>query len=293
MHVNATMTQPRRGAGVLAVALTSALTGCILLNPAYDSDTVATEGGSETGGGESSSSTFGDTEGEPICAGDGCLYLDPPPIACYEFEELGATLVDSRECGHDGEQSGVSAVDGVYGSGLRVSEGSSLTIPGGVWQPLASFSVSMWIALPSQPYDETMVLVEKEGHFKLSLLPPDGPMGNWQISCSVVDNVFKADAAVLYTDGKWHMISCICVAPEDDPGTCATLLVYRGGNLYSPSDTGLSKPIENDSPMTIAPNFRGCIDSLQVWDRALTEAELDALYDGGLGEPNTPCPPPP
>ncbi|MCA9657049.1 MAG: LamG domain-containing protein [Myxococcales bacterium] len=293
MTVTATMTQPIRDAAGLAVALTIALAGCILQNPAYDGDTVATEGGSESGGSQSGSATLGDSEGDPICAGDGCLYLDPPPIACFEFEELGATLVDSRECGHDGAQSQVSAVDAVYGGGLRISEGSSLTIPGGVWRPLASFSLSLWVALPSQAYSETMVLLDKQGHFKLSLVPPEDPLTqNWQISCEVVDNKFIAEAAVLYTDGKWHMISCVCVAPESDPGTCEQLLLYRDGKLYQPSETGLSKPTENDSPTAIAPSFRGCIDSLQVWDRALTQAELDALYEAGNAEPNTPCPPP-
>ena len=49
MTVTATMTQPIRDAAGLAVALTIALAGCILQNPAYDGDTVATEGGSESG----------------------------------------------------------------------------------------------------------------------------------------------------------------------------------------------------------------------------------------------------
>ncbi len=266
-------------------------TGCVILNPAYDgvsssggSGSESESGGSETGGG---SMTIGNTEGEE-CGSDRCLYLDPPSIACYEFEDEAGVLTDERGCGRDGTADGIETVPGIFGNAARVSDGSSIEIPSGVWPELPNLTITAWIALPpSQDSDAT--LFRKPGHFQIGLLAPPEPMKNWKISCAVVDNVQNAEYSVLSTNGAWNMISCGCIAPADNPGLCARVFSSVNANYKEGNDSNLSKPLENDAVLEIAPVFGGCIDSIQVWDRALKDAELVALYNLGKDTMPEPC----
>ncbi|MEZ4385708.1 MAG: LamG-like jellyroll fold domain-containing protein [Nannocystaceae bacterium] len=289
-----TTPQPGRSARVAALVLVFAgAGGCRIDNPAYDGDSFASDSDSGTDsastGTESDSATLGDTQGAQ-CDGDACLYLDPPPIACYEFEALGAdVLVDGRQCDRDGSVSGVAPTQGVHGQGVVVGETSAISVPGGVWPELPSLSLTAWFALTDPPYDAPMRLLSKDGHFDLAIIPPDDPLTqSWRVTCAFVDNAITADAAVLYTDGKWHLVACSCLAPVDNPNVCAEVQLFVDGKLYPPAEIGLSKPLQNGSTTAIAPSFRGCLDSVQVWDRTLTADELGELFE--LASP-APCVP--
>ncbi len=265
--------------------------GCVILNPAYDEPSTSGESGSESESGDSetsnSSMTIGDTEGEK-CESDRCLYLDPPSIACYEFEDEADILTDERGCGRDGAVTGIETVPGVYGKAARIADVSSIEIPGGVWPELPNLTITAWIALPPSQ-DSTATLFRKPGHFQIGLIAPPDPMNNWKVSCAVVDNVQNAEYSVLSTNGAWNMISCGCIAPADNPGLCSRVFSSVNANYKEGNDSNLSKPLENDAVLEIAPVFGGCIDSVQVWDRALKDAELVELYNHGKDNMPAPC----
>ncbi len=282
----------RRGSAAFALGASLALfhaTGCILANPAYDAPSTSGGSDSDTGGSATTggSMTIGDTVGEQ-CESELCLYLDPPPIACYEFEEDSDMLLDERGCGRDGSISGVTKVPGVHGSGIRVADTSAITVPGGVWPNLPSLTITAWIAIPADKSVDAL-LFRKEGHFDISLKAPPDPMKNWKLTCVVGDNTLSAEYPVLSANGAWNMISCGCVAPPDNPALCASIFSSVNVAFNPGDDSNISKPEENDATLEIAPDFDGCVDSVQVWSRALTDAELVALYNFGKDMMPSPC----
>lgn len=271
-----------------AIALLHAA-GCILPNPAYDTPSTGGDSDSGTAGSTTSdgSMTIGNTAGEQ-CESELCLYLDPPPIACYEFEDDSAVLTDERGCGRDGTISGVTKVPGVHGSGARVTDTSMIIIPGGVWPELPNLTITAWIAIPTDKNDDAL-LFRKSGHFEVGLRAPADPMMNWKLTCAIVDNKLSADYSVLSANGAWNMISCGCVAPPNDPGLCTSVFSSVNGSIIPGDDSNLSKPLENEATLELAPDFDGCVDSIQMWSRALTDVELVALYNFGKGTMPSPC----
>jgi len=245
----------------------------------------ASTGGVTTGTG-TGTTTIADSEG--MC-GDDCQYLDPPPIACYEFEDLSA-LVDSRECGFDGALSGVEAVDGVVNMGARVDANSTLSVPGGLLPELPEFTLTAWIAIPAET-EGAYVVLNKDQHVLASLTPP--PMGSskWKVNCTIGANELNAEQVALSPDGKWHMLACGCDSVPNNSDVCAPFTGLNGARVQG-EGPWLTRPLSNSSEFEITPNYDGCIDSIQIWDRALTTEELVALHQKGIAMMPPACPAP-
>jgi len=255
---------------------------CSLQNPSYSS----TSSGSSTSGSSTSASSTTTTEGE-ACPSDRCNYLDPSPIACYEFEDPNE-LTDDTECGYNGTILSVSAVSGAHAQGIRVTDNSEI-IADGKWPDFPSFTVSSWIALRDGAADsEDFTLFIKGTQFKLSLqhpVPPDAL--SWRLFCSIGKNAVTSDSPPLNIDGKWHLVGCGC-AKTDTEGSCAEIFAFTDKSRYLGNEF-LKNPLMLNSDLEIAPDFDGCIDSVQIWDRALTGDETLALYNAGREETNMDC----
>lgn len=269
--------------GALSLVASLAL-ACSLPNPSYSSMSSGSSTGNSTS--EASTSSTGGSTAEASCPGNRCTYIDPLPIACYEFEMLD-TLIDDSECGHNGIISNVTPAPGVHGVGARIDYTSEISV-GGTWPELPSLTFSLWVALQQPVSSEPLVLLRKKQQFGLRLTPPTGPNESWNVNCKIGGNIsMKVPMKELTHDGSWHLVGCGCLEGAV-PEKCAEVFVFVDEHRETRSDFSDDKPLMIAADLEIAKEFEGCIDSVQIWDRALTSTETAALLIAG--EPSDdPC----
>lgn len=82
------------------------------------------------------------------------------------------------------------------------------------------------------------------------------------------------------TDGSWHHIACVC---EED-GTCK---MYVDGVLQTTTGTQSGTITNSTLPFQVGGTtggiWNGAIDQVLYWDRPISQAEVDALYNSGNG----------
>ena len=82
-------------------------------------------------------------------------------------------------------------------------------------------------------------------------------------------------------DNAWHHVAVV-VKEGEPPNLHDNVRLYRDGELAEVDDIGLLDlwPIEtgDELDVVIGRGFRGAMDDLRVYDRALSEDEVQALY---------------
>ena len=123
----------------------------------------------------------------------------------------------------------------------------------------------------------------------------DLPEGEFNVTFWMTNLVWPADTYVVTsgdkTSGVWHHVA---VLREGD-----TTRLYFDGVLEDETvsaDTALD--VDNNEPVMIGahswgPTFPGLIDEVELFDRALTDAEILAIYEAGSDGKIKPPPPPP
>jgi hypothetical protein len=85
-------------------------------------------------------------------------------------------------------------------------------------------------------------------------------------------------------DGQWHHIAVV-VREGSPPNLHDDVKLYRDGEVAEIDDIGLLDlwPIDTGEKedVTIGRRFRGAIDELRIYDRALSEDEIKSLFKGG------------
>ena len=82
-------------------------------------------------------------------------------------------------------------------------------------------------------------------------------------------------------DNEWHHVAAV-VHDADLPNLHDDVTLYKDGKLAEIHDIGLLDlwPIEtgSDLDVTIGREFKGIIDDVRIYDRALSEDEIEALF---------------
>jgi hypothetical protein len=202
--------------------------------------------------------------------------------AYYDFEEPGVRVVDRTGNGHGGRLHGASRRAGRSGTVLDVDHGSCATVgsadalvPGD-----GGYTTALWFrtaTVPSRNYEERQGLAIKRAgsravrwHFVLH-----GDRVQLDVRGSGDGARVRSERG--YVDGHWHH----AVGVRDADG----LALYVDGELRDSREASLGT-VDPASPLYLGAQpeyprplyYEGRIDDLAVFPRALSAAEVRALY---------------
>ncbi|MBL7187107.1 MAG: LamG domain-containing protein [Phycisphaerae bacterium] len=214
---------------------------------------------------------------------------DPSLVGWWTFDDgSGTTPLDSSDYGRDGEFVGSPEwTDGHTGGALRVSQGNYVVIPGykGVLGPISRTCMA-WIKTTTAPgviFGWAPVVAGAKWIVRIN----DGG----QLRCEV-HNGYHYGTTIL-TDDQWHHVAVVLV-DDGSPDVVETLL-YVDGVLETSNADSADEPINTaeDMDVTIGQNphatnrwFDGLLDEARIYDRALTQAEIQAVMnEAGQGFP--------
>ncbi|MCB9653379.1 MAG: LamG domain-containing protein [Deltaproteobacteria bacterium] len=187
----------------------------------------------------------------------------------------GVTIENSATTGldavaHSRDGRGLEFVDGILGQALSFNAGDdSIDVFGasaGIIEP--EFTVAFWIRMPSLQRTELFADGAASTGFHLSLLD-DGNI-DWTIFGAT-------DATVVghLRPDVWQHVAFIY-------NRGAVQVYYNGASwqVLAGEAPGIQASME---PWTLGRHFVGAVDEVAVWSRALSEAELEAIYQRARG----------
>jgi len=202
----------------------------------------------------------------------------------WALEEASGTIYDAttNNCDSTG-QSVTYGSTGILNDCLSFNGSSNYVRFGNVCQPTSALSISVWVKCGA--FAEEKWVVENAGYdtgycgYRLTISTANG----WTYMLSNNDNML--DQYVSFAnmhDNNWHHL-CFTWAggttyyytdgSKTAGGSWANTLIYT-----SPTGLGFG---QND---LFGGNFySGLIDEVGIWSRALTDAEVAFLYNGGTG----------
>ena len=227
--------------------------------------------------------------GDPACPVD--------MIAYWELEESGGPYLDSYG-DHDGAHTGTAPaqVAGMFGNAQDfASTTTGIDIPSDAdfdWGANDSFSIEFWV----QPDVD-----ECKDHSRVVVGRDDQTGIQWWVGCAAVsgaatfqlddsDTVRKVVKGVNITDGAWHHI----VAVRDGTNNFIHLYVDNvlnsvatntyTGDFTAAADANINIGWFNHRiDLPAVHRFRGVIDEVAIYDRALTSNEVAFHFKGGKG----------
>jgi hypothetical protein len=221
----------------------------------------------------------------PLLAADsvGTLSLDNDPhlVGWWKFDEAtGKTATDSSKQAHPGTLEGAlsfdsSSVPGRVGKALKFEgNGDGVRITGykGITGTQAR-SIAVWIKTAASSGDLVAWGTDEHGQMwtfghvrgRVGVTPKGGYL------------YMKAGTH----DDAWHHVA-VTVEAADPPNLHDHAKLYRDGEVAEIDDIGLLDlwPIEtgNSLDVTIGRGFKGVLDDLRLYDRALSEDEIKAIF---------------
>lgn len=227
----------------------------------------------------------GDGDDIPIVTEDaGPAPPDPSLVLHYTFDaDEGTTVVDSSPAGNDGRRVGATPVAGRVGSGALAFNGTSNYVVGGPVGALGSaWTVAMWFKTEEFAFGRSLFEANWTDNFSnpssgltLTMSPNGGGLVGMNLGTSsslisftalnewhhVVVTVSGLQVTAYY-DGKQSFSR---TSDKALPTTFANVQIARG---TAPGATGSS------------PYFKGQLDDVRVYERALAAAEVTTLFDG-------------
>ena len=216
----------------------------------------------------------------------------------WALEESSGTIYDATDNNCDSTAQSVTyGGSGILNNCLSFNGSSNYVRFGNVCQPSSALSISVWVKCGA--FAEEKWVVENAGYdtgycgYRLTITTANG----WAYMLSNNDNMLDqyVSAASIH-DNNWHHL-CFTWAggtsyyytdgSKTAGGSWANTLIYT-----SPTGLGFG---QND---LFGGNFySGLIDEVGIWSRALTDAEVAFLYNGGSGRscytaPASPSPTP-
>ena len=171
--------------------------------------------------------------------------------------------------------------------------------------PAESFTIDAWIRAdslapvatildkrinPSDPIGYSLFVANGRLGFQMADGSGGGGVCGPSASCQ---NYGEPTASI--TVGNWHFIA-VTVQRCDPNGGPGVGRLYVDGNIvltFAPRKGNMNNPanllIGARQPAFGGANFRGCIDELEYFKRALTQAELQAIYNAGSNGKCKPC----
>ncbi|MFB3819065.1 MAG: LamG-like jellyroll fold domain-containing protein [Candidatus Methylomirabilales bacterium] len=195
-------------------------------------------------------------------------------VAAYSLNAAsGGTVPDASGNGWSGTVSGAWATAGRYGNGLAF-DGANDLVDTRYAANLPRWTVSVWVRSPAAPsWGRASGPVHREKNFQI----------NWNH-----ENAAFRGAAAVQVNGVWHAASFGPLAANTWYHLTATydgetLRAYRNGVLVSSNSSPSGSPAAESATMKLgrhaaaAQYFRGTVDEVRVYNRALSQAEIQAV----------------
>jgi len=218
----------------------------------------------------------GGQEGKPIT-----LDTDPNLVGWWKFEEAsGKTAADSSRYGHNGTLKGdlsfeKNSTSGRIGKALRLQGRDNYVETTGYKGVTGTRprTVTAWIRTTADQGDVISWGADDYGKMwifgfirgRIGVTPRGGYL---YINDAVHDN-------------QWHHLAAV-VRKAEMPNLHDDVKLYKDGTLAEIHDIGLLDlwPIETGSKfgVRIGRGFNGLIDDVRIYDRALSEDEINALF---------------
>jgi hypothetical protein len=184
--------------------------------------------------------------------------------------QVAGKFVDAAQVNNAGAGALATAIDGSLDGSLSFSGGGDCTLTG--WVKLDNLSVQHIISkghYPTDPFDEWSIgVVNVAGMHKFQI------QNNW----SGANLRFFLTSSLVLSTGVWYFIAMRKLGDVTTFRVNATVDTHTetgGFPVYTTAYPTKIGAIGNNSPYEV--------DSFTAWDRALSDGELDALYNSGNG----------
>lgn len=223
-------------------------------------------------------------------------------VGDWKLDEGSATsIADSSGDGNNGVLSGdASWVSGISGSALSFDGGNGqVTVPDSVsLEPADALTVAAWVkAGPGAGRFRYIVAKGTAGCIAASYGLYSGPHGGLQFYVSRGQGTTyerSPDAGTGVWDNQWHLVvgtfDGSVVRLYVDGGEVGSGTSYPGALVYTLPDSN-DLYIGNYPGCKTPRGFRGVIDDVMIWNRALNQSEIQALEPAPSAS-GQPAPPP-
>jgi len=221
-------------------------------------------------------------------------------VLYFDFDQnSGKTVKDRSGNGNDGIINGAFWGKGKFGSALKFDSTKKAFVEvadSPTLNPDQEISYMAWFV--SDAFDNTRGIISKytgggnqrsynlrlHHNIKGALSTEVSANGAFQLGVSTTD--VHSDAVL--KDGQWHHAAISFKGGE-------FLRMYIDGNLTNESKATATKTLfDNNTPLRIGTDFNdedtrffnGSIDEVAIFDRALTEAEIQKAMDGDIAPVN-------
>ena len=202
-------------------------------------------------------------------------------VSYWNFDEVSGNQVadiNFQSATGTGTAFDTTIVDGKFGKARMIPAGGSIKIPNYGEFGDRTMSVSAWVKPSSFPV-ESLIWRQPEGTFLGYTTVGDGSLEcvikpireNQESTFSV-----KSSGNYILAKNTWNHVACTF----DE----VTLKLYVNGSLAaSGAKSGWLNKHYPDQLVDIGSGLEGAIDDMAYWNRALTEAEISSIYNGGKG----------
>jgi Concanavalin A-like lectin/glucanases superfamily/Domain of unknown function (DUF1929)/IPT/TIG domain/Bacterial Ig domain len=224
-----------------------------------------------------------------------CHAQAPGLVAAYSFNEGSGTTVTDVSGNHiTGTIVGATwTTGGMYGNALSFNGSGSYVDLGNpaALQMTGSMTLEAWVKAAANPPDDGQIIAKSNGTgWQLKTSPDTGPHTfGVQVSASQNSNAQRYSTTVRALNTWYHVAAVYDTAAD-------TLEIYVNGILNSGTLRGTIPALQVDGGVNVNIGrrtdgyyFNGVIDEVRVYNRALSQAEIQTDMNTPLGD----TPPPP
>jgi hypothetical protein len=207
-------------------------------------------------------------------------------VAYWPFDEgNGKDAKDASGSGNDGTISGAKWVDGKFGKALEF-DGNFVLVPNDDsynFTKEQSFSIVLWINYKAKGDWQGVLQKFNGGYpFKVEVNPSN------ELYFALWDQTNNPGASVGNVSGSWHHAAFVRDRSKKK------LYSYLDGALKETKDDTIAGVTENTADLYIGARkpgttilFYGILDEIAIYDRILSEVEINAAVKGNLPEVKT------
>ncbi|MFQ6043811.1 MAG: LamG domain-containing protein [Candidatus Poribacteria bacterium] len=204
-------------------------------------------------------------------------------VAYWPFDEgKGKDAKDASGNGNDGEVHDAKWVDGRFGKALEF-DGNFVLVPNDDsynFDKEQSFSIVLWINYKAKGAWQGVLQKFNGGYpFKVEVNPSNN------LYFALWDRTNNPGASVGNVSGSWHHAAFVRDRSEKK------LYAYLDGVLKETKDDTIAGTIKNASDLYIGARkpgtailYYGILDEIAIYDRILSEAEINAAVKGNIPE---------
>ena len=196
-----------------------------------------------------------------------------PEEGLLHYWALNGNAVDAKG-GANGTASGVSYVTGVNGQAAKFIAGSYVQVPINI--NLSQWTVLCWLNVRENIYSDDGIIIYRSGQKSVYGICYTGSTGR----IYVYDGNSYVYSDYQMNPNTWNLLTLSC----DGSG----IKYYMNGKMFD--SVGYKRlflqntsKIGRDDLSILERSFRGSIDEMAIWNRALSAEEVQLLYNQGKG----------